>query len=103
MRRGYYIAPKFTMGMPTDVMNARIVNLPDFIRVALLRISLRLSVGDYANYGLERPAHGPLQQHATMNSELLYFIRHGKVHPRKDIARFEGASVTLAGDRMPRL
>ncbi|MBZ0289891.1 MAG: NAD(P)-binding domain-containing protein [Anaerolineae bacterium] len=93
MRRGYYIAPKFTMGMPTDVMNARIVGLPDFIRVALLRFSLWLNVGDYAHYGLERPQHGPLQQHATMNSELLYFIRHGKVHPRKDIERFEGRTV----------
>jgi hypothetical protein len=93
MRQGYYIAPKFTMGMPTDVMNARIVGLPDFVRVALLRLSLWLSIGDYGNYGLERPKQGPLQQHATMNSELLYFIRHGKVHPRRDIARFDGKTV----------
>lgn len=98
MRRGYYIAPKFTMGMPTDVMNARIVHLPDFLRVPILRFSLWLNVGSYANYGLESPKHGPLQQHATMNSELLYFIRHGKVHPRKDIARFEGKTVHFVDD-----
>lgn len=93
MRRGYYIAPKFMLGKPIDVLNARFVHLPDFIRVPLLRFSLWLNVGDYAEYGLERPTHGPLQQHPTTNSELLYFIRHGKVHPRRDIARFEGKTV----------
>jgi thioredoxin reductase len=93
MRRGYYIAPKFMMGKPIDVLNARFVHLPDFIRIPLLRFSLWLNLGDYADYGLERPTHGPLQQHPTTNSELLYFIRHGKVHPRRDIARFEGKTV----------
>lgn len=93
MRRGYYIAPKFMMGKPIDVLNARFVHLPDFVRVPLLRFSLWLNLGDYAEYGLERPTHGPLQQHPTTNSELLYFIRHGKVHPRRDIARFEGKTV----------
>jgi hypothetical protein len=93
MRRGYYIAPKFMMGKPIDVLNARFVHLPDFIRVPLLRFSLWLNLGDYADYGLERPTHGPLQQHPTTNSELLYFIRHGKVHPRRDITRFEGKTV----------
>ncbi|MCB9295696.1 MAG: hypothetical protein H6559_21610 [Lewinellaceae bacterium] len=31
--------------------------------------------------------------HPTLNSELLYRIRHGKVHPRKGIERFEGKKV----------
>ncbi len=93
MRRGYYIAPKFMMGKPIDVLNARLIHLPQFIRVPLLRFSLWLNLGDYADYGLERPTHGPLQQHPTTNSELLYFIRHGKVHPRKDIARLQGKTV----------
>jgi thioredoxin reductase len=93
MRRGYYIAPKFMLGQPVDVMNEKLVRLPHFIRAPILRFSLWLNVGDYANYGLERPKHGILQQHATTNSELLYFIRHGKIHPRRDIARFEGKTV----------
>lgn len=93
MRRGYYISPKFMMGQPIDVLAERIVHLPDFIRQPLLRFSLWLNVGDYADYGLERPTHGLLSQHPTTNSELLYFIRHGKVHPRRDISHFDGKMV----------
>jgi hypothetical protein len=93
MRRGYYISPKFAMGQPADVLNAKIIHLPDWLRIPLLQLTLRLNVGDYADYGLERPKHNILQAHITMNSELLYFIRHGKIHPRRDIARFEGNNV----------
>jgi cation diffusion facilitator CzcD-associated flavoprotein CzcO len=93
MRRGYYIVPKFNLGHPADVLNDKIIWLPDVIRKPLLRLALWIAVGDYANYGLERPTHGILSQHLTMNSELLYFIRHGRVHPRRDIARFEGKTV----------
>jgi hypothetical protein len=93
MRRGYYIVPKFTLGQPADVLNDHVAWLPDALRIPLLRLALWINVGDYASYGLQRPAHGILSQHLTMNSELLYFIRHGRVHPRRDIARFEGKTV----------
>lgn len=99
MRRGYYIAPKFMMGKPTDVLNAGIVFLPDWLRLPLLKFSFWLNVGDLAAYGLERPTHGILQQHATVNSELLYFIRHGKIHPRRDIQRLEGRRVHFVDGR----
>ncbi len=93
MRRGYYIVPKLVLGKPADMLNDLVVWLPDFIRKPLLYASLWLSVGDYKDYGLERPNHGILQQHLTMNSELLYFLRHGRVKPRRDIARFDGKNV----------
>lgn len=93
MRRGYYIVPKFFLGLPADVLNHRIARLPDAIRKPLLHLALRLGVGDFRSYGLERPRHGILSQHLTMNTELLYFIRHGRVHPRKDVARFDGPTV----------
>ncbi len=93
MRRGYYISPKFAMGQPADVLNARVMGIPAWIRLPLLRLTLWLNVGDYASYGLERPKHSLLGAHLTVNSELLYFIRHGKIHPRRDVARFEGKQV----------
>ncbi|MGF1666254.1 MAG: flavin-containing monooxygenase [Acidimicrobiia bacterium] len=93
MRRGYYIVPKFFLGLPADILNHRIARLPDPIRKPLLHLALRLGVGDYRSYGLERPRHGILSQHFTVNSELLYFIRHGRIHPRRDVARFDGHTV----------
>lgn len=93
MRRGYYISPKFMFGKPTDVMAAQFNWLPRPIYRTLVAVALRLNVGDYADYGLLRPDHGILQSHVTANSELLYYIRHGKVHVRRDIERFDGLNV----------
>lgn len=93
MRRGYYIVPKFVFGEPPDVINARFAWLPDWIRMPFLYLSLKISVGDYASYGLQRPQHGILQAHVTNNSEILYSIRHGRVQPRRDIRRFNGRQV----------
>ncbi|MCA9909655.1 MAG: NAD(P)-binding domain-containing protein [Anaerolineae bacterium] len=93
LRHGQYIVPKLLIGKPADVLNNLAIWLPDFVRKPLLRLSLWIAVGDYADYGLERPKHSILSQHLTMNSELLYFLRHGKIHPRKGIARFAGKTV----------
>lgn len=99
MRRGYYISPKFSMGKPSDVAAAPTAYLPDFLRLPILRLFYRINVGNLEDYGLERPQHDILQQHMTMNSELLYFLRHGTVHPRRDIARFEGSNVYFVDGR----
>jgi hypothetical protein len=93
MRRGYYIVPKFMFGQPTDIINARLTKLPRRLRQWLGQAAYRLNVGDLRNYGLQRPKHWAFEAHPTMNSELLYMIGHGKVHPRPDIERFEGNTV----------
>jgi thioredoxin reductase len=93
MRRGYYIAPKFLLGEPADVINQRFLWMPGWLRLLLLRVSLYFAVGDYKSYGLESPDHQLLHSHQTMNSELLYFIKHGKVHPRRDVDHFDGKKV----------
>lgn len=93
MRRGYRIVPKFLFGQPSDVVAARLDFLPAFVKVPLQKLSLRLSVGDLTKYGLQKPDHDLMQTHPTINSELLYFIRHGRVHPRVDIERFDGNTV----------
>jgi cation diffusion facilitator CzcD-associated flavoprotein CzcO len=93
MRRGYYIIPKFLMGLPTDVLAAKNEFLPKWIRMPMFGLLLRLAVGIPQMYDLQKPDHKLLQAHPTANSELLDFIRHGKVHPRRDIQRFEGKCV----------
>jgi cation diffusion facilitator CzcD-associated flavoprotein CzcO len=93
MRRGYYIVPKFMMGKPTDTFNETLVKLPSLLTAPLRRLGLWLQVGNYADYGLQVPDYPLLQSHPVANSELLYFLRHGKIKPRLDVARFEGQTV----------
>src|SRR5262249_52957256 len=99
MRRGYHFVPKFLFGVPSDVLHARILFIPRPLRARLLRILLRLVNGGAARYGLEPPDHELLETHPVVNSELLYAIRHGRVHPRKDVVRFDGRTVRFADGR----
>ncbi len=99
MRRPQYIVPKFFMGKPTDTFNDVLIKLPGFLSSALRKLSLRIQVGDYRSYGLENPDYPVTGAHPTVNSELLYRIRHGRVHPRRGIRQVEGNTVTFADGR----
>ena len=93
IRRPQYIVPKFFMGKPADTFNATMRFIPKFLREKLLKFSLRIQVGDYRSYGLQRPDFPVTSAHPTLNSELLYKIRHGDVHPRRGIKNIVGKSV----------
>ena len=95
LRRAQYIVPKFFLGKPSDVCNHSIHWLPTPVADFLRRLSLRIQVGKYSNYGLPQPDFSMLRAHPTMNSELLFRIRHGKVHPRAGIEHIEGKEITF--------
>jgi Flavin-binding monooxygenase-like len=99
MRRGYYFVPKFLFGLPTDELHAKLSWVPRPILVRVLRLLLRVVNGDFARYGLERPDHELLASHPVVNSELLYFIRHGRIHPRRDVERLQERTVVFKDGR----
>ena len=96
-RRGYWISPKFIFGLPSDYLHNFVSNklpwLPRKLRLRGFELLLALLQGRNARYGLPDPDHHLTESHPTINSELLYFIRHGEIHPRPDIARFAGKQV----------
>ena len=96
MRRGYHIVPKVVFGLPVDVAYRRLRRMPKWLRQRLLDRLLKVLIGPYARYGLQEPSRRVLEMHPTLNSELLYLIRHGRVHPRVGIERFEGNVVHFA-------
>lgn len=93
MRRGYNIFPKFIFGKPTDVAVAKIQWIPAWLRQKLIQLVIRGLQGRYPKYKLMKPDCGPLEIHPTINSELLYSIRHGRVIPRPGISRFDHQQV----------
>jgi hypothetical protein len=96
LRSGQHIMPKFIFGKPTDVAFASISWLPRWLKQWLVALFIRLLQGRYAKYQLKKPLTKPLEVHPTINSELLYFIRHGKIFPRDAIACFDGEDVYFA-------
>ncbi len=93
MRSPQYIVPKFFLGKPTDTFNSSMLFLPKFIANPLRKLSLKFQVGNYEDYGLPKPNFPVIASHPTVNSELLYKIRHGKVHPKKGIEKIEDKTV----------
>lgn len=92
-RRGYWIAPKFMMGKPADVFSTKIHWLPRKIWQKISALSLYVRNGSNKAYGLPEP-DGPLgSHHPTINEDLFYTIRHGKIKPRPDVSRLEGNKV----------
>jgi len=94
-RRGYWIAPKFMMGKPADVFSTKIHWLPRKLWQKISALSLYVRNGKNTDYGLPEP-DGPLgSHHPTINEDLFFTIRHGKIKPRKDIERFDGNEVVF--------
>lgn len=93
LRRGYYIIPKIVLGRPVDVMYERLTPFPKRLRQMILEFGIRLAIGRYKHYGLAEPEGRVMEMHPTLNSEILYQIRHGKVLVRKGIASLDGQTV----------
>ena len=93
MRSGQHIFPKFILGKPTDIAFSKIAWMPTWCKQFFVGIMIRFLQGRYDKYQLKKPDTKPLAVHPTVNSELLYFIRHGKIHPREGIDHFEGDSI----------
>ena len=95
MRSPQWFFPKFLFGQPTDVFAAKSAWVPVKIRQMTFRVMLQMLQGSYSRYGLPENPRPPLTQHPTLNSDLLDYIRHGRVKPRKGIARWDGLEVTF--------
>lgn len=93
LRRGYWFLPKTVFGTPLAEL-ARSW-FPTFLQRPFIRLLLLVSVGKYEGYGLPKPDHRIFDAHPTLNSELLHYIKHGRIRPRPDIARYEGSRVVF--------
>jgi hypothetical protein len=91
LRRGYWFLPKTIFGIPLPEMVPGW--MPVFAQRMMLRVFLRVVFGKYEKYGLPKPDHKIFEHHPTLNSELLHYIKHGRIRPRPDVSKFEGRRV----------
>ncbi len=91
LRSGYWFLPKTAFGRPlTDLP---IWELPVFVQRLILRALVRVFIGDYRAYGLKRPNHKLFERHPAYGTDLLNYLKQGRVKPRPDIARYAGTKV----------
>jgi hypothetical protein len=103
MRNPQWFFPKFIFGMPADVFAARTPAwVPTGIKQSVLKMLLRMLQGPYSRYGLPENVRPPLSHHPTLNSDLLDFIRHGRINPRPAIKQLLGDKVEfINGEQEP--
>lgn len=94
-RRGYHYIPKFIFGIPTDQFNELSVRMgtPLFLRRAVSMLLIRLILGNPARLGMPNPDHKLLESHPIINSQLMYYVAHGDIHPKPEVAALAGDSV----------
>jgi cation diffusion facilitator CzcD-associated flavoprotein CzcO len=92
-RRGYWIAPKFIAGRPVDTIGGAMSFLPNWLWSKSIEWMLRLRNGRNDQHGLPNPDSPFGSHHPTVNEDLFYTIRHGKIKPRPEIARLAGSTV----------
>ena len=99
-RRGYYYNPKFLMGKPSDQTADSLLALriPLPLRRVLFATSLKLTVGDFAKYGLKRPDHKFFETHPIVNQQLVYYVGQGDIAPVDDVARFDAVGKVVKVD-----
>lgn len=94
MRSPQWFLPKFLFGgVPTDAYMARDPWVPTAVGQYMGSNLLRMLQGSYKKMGLPEPKRPVMSHHPTLNSDLLDFIRHGRIKPRPGIKALHGEEV----------
>jgi cation diffusion facilitator CzcD-associated flavoprotein CzcO len=104
VRRGYHYLPKFFGGWPADEVGEWMLRwrLPLAVRRWIAGFSTRIALGRPERYGLPRPDHRLFETHPIINSQLLYYVGHGRIRIKPDVAALCGREVRFAdGSREP--
>lgn len=93
-RSSAWILPKYLLGIPTDQWTSPMMErLPYWMRRPIFRLLVWMTVGNQERYGLRKPEHGLMEEHPTLNQELLSYIGHGRVQVKPNVERLEGEQV----------
>lgn len=97
-RRGYWYMPKYVLGKPSDQVGDALLRLgvPLAVRRWIASATVRLLVGRPEDTGLPRPDHRLFETHPIVNTLLPYYVKHGDIACRPDVARFDGHTVHFA-------
>ncbi|MFI6040180.1 flavin-containing monooxygenase [Nocardia sp. NPDC051321] len=93
LRRSYWFIPKYVLGIPSGKFDFGSVPVPKLLQEAVFRSIVALGMGSFHSFGLQKPTHRIFDQDLVVNQQLPYFLKHGRIAVRPEIARFEGRTV----------
>lgn len=95
VRRGYHYMPKYFLGMPADVLGENMLRwrMPLGLRRLVASGLSKMILGWPQDYGLKKPDHKLFETHPIVNSQMLYYVGHGDIQVKPNVAE-------LCGDRV---
>lgn len=94
MRDWVWFIPKTFMGVPVADLGKKSKNKsPAWYQRLMTYILIRLTFGKHQSYGLPKPKHRIYDKHPTINNEVPYYIKHGRIISKPGVRRLDDRSV----------
>ncbi len=95
LRESIWFLPKTFAGVPvTDL--SRGGWRPKWFQRLMTYALIRLSFGKHESYGMTTPQHRIFDKHPTVNNEVPYYIKHGRIIPKPGVQHLNGNAVEFA-------
>ncbi|MCC0176332.1 NAD(P)-binding domain-containing protein [Waterburya agarophytonicola K14] len=92
MRDSVWFIPKTFMGIPVADLGKK-GKTPAWYQRLMTYILIRLTFGQHETYGMPKPKHRIYDRHPTINNEVPYYIKHGRIIYKPGVHRLDGKSV----------
>ncbi|MGK7908375.1 MAG: flavin-containing monooxygenase [Synechococcus sp.] len=92
MRESVWFIPKTFAGIPVADLSKK-GRSPDWYQRLMTYLLIRFTFGKHESYGLPQPKHRIFEKHPTINNEVPYYIKHGRIIPKPGIRSLDGWSV----------
>ncbi len=91
LRESVWFLPKTFAGVPlTDLIQGW---MPELLQRWLGYAIIRLTFGQHEQYGLTQPNYRLFAKHPTLNNEVPYYIKHGRIIPKPAVQELQGDRV----------
>ncbi len=91
MRESVWFIPKTFGGIPVvDLIQGW---MPEWLQCFIAYGIIRLTFGTHEHYGISKPKHRIFAKHPTLNNEVPYYIKHGRIITKPEVCRLNGWSV----------
>ncbi|HEY9700677.1 MAG TPA: NAD(P)-binding domain-containing protein [Trichocoleus sp.] len=91
LRQPVWFIPKSFAGVPTSDWIQWW--MPEWLQRWLASGMIRLTFGTHEAYGLEKPKYRIFEKHPTLNNEVPYYIKHGRIIPKPGVRQLNGDRV----------
>lgn len=88
LRESVWFIPKTFAGKPVvDLIKGW---MPEWFQRLIAYGIIRLTFGKHEDYGMQKPQHRIFKKHPTLNNEVPYYIKHGRITPKPEVQFLEG-------------